>query len=69
MSTFLPVAATHPCPLHGSASGVPAPELAPDEVRHLLGSNVWYRRASEDQRMNARKNSEVALALPRRSRH
>lgn len=37
-----------PCPMHGSASGDPAPPLAEGTRRYIRDSNAWYRLCSPE---------------------
>jgi hypothetical protein len=64
-SKFLPAAAPHPCPMHGSASGKVEPALAAGEKRYLVACNAWYRLAPDDQLEAAKKNREIALSFAR----
>jgi hypothetical protein len=62
---FLPAAAPHPCPCHGSASGKTEPPLASGEVRYLVASNVYYRNGGDEQRENGQRNRQLALSRSR----
>jgi hypothetical protein len=58
------VLAAYPCPMHGSATGVPAPSLGKDEERELLwNEGLFYRAAREEHRSNGQRNRAVSAAL------
>lgn len=46
---FFTRAAPFPCPLHGSATGAPAPALEPGECRYMPANGVWYRACPADR--------------------
>lgn len=39
---FLDAIKNYPCPMHGSATGVPAPPLGEGQRRYLRANDVWY---------------------------
>lgn len=53
MVEFLRTTAPFPCPLHGSATGVPAAPLRGQEARYMFANDVWYRALPEERRLYA----------------
>jgi hypothetical protein len=58
---FLASAVHFPCPVHGSASGVPNAPLAPGERRYLAQADIFYRLADSALAADARRNRAAAL--------
>lgn len=50
---FLQGAKNYPCPQHGSASGVPGPNLKEFVPVYMRAGQVWYRNCHEDQKVHA----------------
>jgi hypothetical protein len=53
MFAFLESIKGYPCPMHGSASGDPAPPLAEGEQRIIRASNVYYKMCAPDRHVFA----------------
>jgi hypothetical protein len=48
---FLRTAQRFPCPLHGSATGVPAEPLLPGQRRYMPANGVWYKECPADRQI------------------
>lgn len=53
LTHFFRIAAPFPCPLCGSATGIPADTLGPDEVRYMPANRVWYQTCGEERKVFA----------------
>lgn len=60
---FLRRAHAYPCPMHGSASGNPAPPLSPGEQRYIPGSNAWYMTCPPDEYEAAERRGHEIMRL------
>lgn len=58
MFQFFDTIKVYPCPLHGSATGVPSAPLKEGERRYMPASNVYYRECPEDRRVYADRVAE-----------
>lgn len=48
---FFESIAPYPCPMHGSATGVPVSPLRSNECRYMPASTAWYRPCPPERRI------------------
>lgn len=60
---FLRANHAYPCPMHGSASGVPSAPLMMGETRYVRQSNAWYMACPPDDYDKAEERAEQIMAL------
>lgn len=60
---FLRTSHAYPCPMHGSASGVPSPPLEPGERRYIPQCNAWYMACPPDDYDKAEERAAAIMSL------
>jgi hypothetical protein len=60
---FLRTSHAYPCPMHGSASGVPSAPLVYGEKRYIPQCNAWYMACPPDDYDKAEERAAAVMAL------